>query len=167
VPNAVIICVGASREDQRNQRIADSAFRDRVLLLPRQPRDRMAAFTGLASVLVSPRSHGSNFPLKIFDYLAAGKPIVATDVPAHRAVLDDTLALLVPSTAAGMADGLIEVLRNRELAERLGAAGADYARLHLTWPSFVRSISEIYGEAEAHRTLRKATTANPHKVGAC
>ena len=61
-------------------------------VLPRQPRCRMAAFTELASVLVSPRSHGSNFPLKIFDYLAAGKPIVATDVPAHRAVLDNSLA---------------------------------------------------------------------------
>ena len=167
MPNAFIVCVGASREDQLNQRIVDGAFADRVRLLPRQPRCRMAAFTELASVLVSPRSHGSNFPLKIFDYLAAGKPIVATDVPAHRAVLDNSLALLVPSSAAAIADGLIKVLRSRELAERLGDAAAGYARLHLTWPSFVRSVSEIYDEAQAHGRLRRARNAKPHKVGAC
>jgi len=167
VPDAYLVFVGASNEAELDRRSGEGACAERVRLLPRQPRCRIAAFTELASVLVSPRSHGSNFPLKIFDYLAAGKPIVGTDVPAHRAVLDDSLALLVPSSAAAMADGLINVLRDRELAERLGAAAAGYARLHLTWPSFVRSISEIYGEAQAHHRLRMAKNANPHKVGAC
>jgi glycosyltransferase involved in cell wall biosynthesis len=136
-------------------------------VLPRQPRGRIAAFTELASILVSSRNHGGNFPLKIFDYLAAGKPIVATDVPAHRAVLDDSLALLVCPSADAMAEGLIKVLRDRELADRLAAAAAAYARQHLAWSNFVHAVGEIYGRAQAHYGLRAAARLQRHDLAGC
>jgi glycosyltransferase involved in cell wall biosynthesis len=165
VPNAFMVFAGAS-SGQLHHRVGNSTHANRVRVLPRQPRRRMDAFIELASVLVSPRNHGGNFPLKIFDYLAAGKPIVATDVPAHRAVLDDTLALLVPSSPAAIAEGVIRVLRDRALAERLAAAGAAYAREHLTWPIFVRSVDEIYSGAQPHRRLHEAN-AEPHNLAGC
>jgi glycosyltransferase involved in cell wall biosynthesis len=164
LPHVFMVFVGASTKAELNRRLGEDACAERVRLLPRQPRDRMAAFTELATVLVSSRNHGGNFPLKIFDYLAAGKPIVATDVPAHRAVLDDSLALLVPSTPAAMAEGLIRVLQDRELADRLAAGAAAYARQHLAWSTFVRSVGEIYSEAQARCGLREATKSKPHDL---
>ena len=43
-------------------------------------------------VLASPRRHGQNTPFKVFTYLASGKPLVATRIPTHTQLLDDSLA---------------------------------------------------------------------------
>jgi glycosyltransferase involved in cell wall biosynthesis len=166
-PDVYLLFVGAATEAELARRVGDGAHAERVRVLPRQPRDRMPAFTRLASILVSPRNHGGNFPLKIFDYLAAGKPIVATDVPAHRAVLDDSLALLVPATADAIAAGLIQVLQDRELAERLATAAARYARQHLAWSSFVRSVGEIYARAQARHGSGAAARLERHDLAGC
>jgi glycosyltransferase involved in cell wall biosynthesis len=167
VPDAYLVFVGASREAELDRRPGGGAYAERVRVLSRQPRNRMAAFTELASILVSPRNHGGNFPLKIFDYLAAGKPIVATDVPAHRAVLNDSLALLVRPSADAMAEGLIRVLRDRALADRLAAAAGAYARQHLAWSNFVDSVGEIYDRAQAHHGARTAARLRRHDLAGC
>ena len=45
-------------------------------------------------MLVSPRSTGTNTPLKIYQYLRSGRPIVATRLLTHTQVLDDDVAIL-------------------------------------------------------------------------
>lgn len=167
VPDVYLVFVGASTEAALTRRVGEGIGAERVRVLPRQPRGRIEAFTQLASILVSPRNHGGNFPLKIFDYLAAGKPIVATDVPAHRAVLDDSLALLVPASADAIAHGLIKMLQDRELAGRLAATAGAYARQHLAWSSFVRSVGEIYERAQTHHGSRAAARLERHNLAGC
>lgn len=164
VPEAVAVLVGAANTGELElirQRLPEAA-QARTRLLPRQPRERMAGFTTLASVLVSPRRHGHNFPLKLFDYLAASRPIVATDLPAHRCVLDDNLALLVPATAEGLADGIVRVMRDPALASRLTAAASTYAESELSWRSFVEQIASIYQMATTARAAsgRDVATAS-------
>jgi glycosyltransferase involved in cell wall biosynthesis len=161
VPEAVVTLVGAadaSEIELVRQRLPEQA-QARIRLLPRQPRERMADFTTLASVLVSPRRHGHNFPLKIFDYLAAGRPIVATDLPAHRCVLDDSLALLVPATAEGLAEGIVRGLQDPALAARLTEATSTYAESELSWGSFVEQIATIYQVAAAAGATNEPATA--------
>jgi glycosyltransferase involved in cell wall biosynthesis len=81
-----------------------------------------------AAVLVSPRSAGTNTPLKVYAMLASGKPIVATDIYSHTQVLDHDVAVLVPPTPAGLAGGLASVLRSPDISRRLAAnAKALYA----------------------------------------
>jgi glycosyltransferase involved in cell wall biosynthesis len=46
----------------------------------------------LCDVLVSPRLTGTNTPMKIYTYMASGKPIVATNIPAHN-ILKDVISL--------------------------------------------------------------------------
>ena len=63
-------------------------------------------------------------PLKLFEYMAAGRPIVASDLPAIREVLRDKVdALLVPpGDAAALADAIGRLLDDPALAARLAAA---------------------------------------------
>jgi glycosyltransferase involved in cell wall biosynthesis len=146
VPEAHAVLVGAANEAELGaaRDTLPEAVRSRVHLLPRQPRERIDGFVALADLLVSPRRYGRNFPLKLFDYLAAGKPVVATDVPAHRAVLDERLALLVSPTPVGLAAGIVRVLSEPALAARLGAAARRFADAELAWPVFVQGIAAIY-----------------------
>ena len=63
-----------------------------------------------ASVLVSPRSEGTNTPLKIYEQLASGIPLVATNIYSHTQVLNDNVAFLVKPEPDDMADGIIKAL---------------------------------------------------------
>ena len=67
-------------------------------------------YLDMADILVSPRISGTSIPLKIYTYLQAGKPILATDIAAHRHVLTREIAELVEPTKEGLAQGLINLL---------------------------------------------------------
>lgn len=61
---------------------------------------------------VSPRLHGTNTPLKVYEQLASGIPLVATNIYSHTQVLDDDIAVMVDPEPGDMARGLIEALTN-------------------------------------------------------
>lgn len=158
MPRAFFVVVGAS-SDAHAARLLEglpSEARARTRILARVPKDRVASFLTLADVLVSLRMRGRNAPLKIFDYMAMGRAMVATDIPAHRAVLDESLAVLVQPRADALADGIVELLRDVALRERLVGAALVYAHDALTWPSFVARIRSI-----AEGTLREAQAGQP------
>jgi glycosyltransferase involved in cell wall biosynthesis len=136
-PGTVFVAVGATNE-------AGGDFGANVRVLERQSRERMPLFLDLADVLVCPRSHGRNLPLKVLDYMAAGRPIVATDIAAHRAVLDHDRALLVDPSSRAMAAALVTLLDDSDLAGRLGAAARDYCIENFSWRSFVSFLGETY-----------------------
>ncbi len=150
VPGVAFVLVG---EDETGGTTVARGHADLVRagtlrVVKRQPRERIPRFLALADVLVSPRAYGDNLPLKIFDYLAAGKPIVATDIPAHRSVLDEENALLTGAWSPELASGIVRVLRDRDLAGRLAAAARTRAEERFGWYSFVRSVGELYGEID-------------------
>ena len=70
-------------------------------------------YSNLASVLVSPRSSGTNTPLKIYEQLASGIPLVATRIYSHTQVLDDNVAILVDPDPQDMARGILEALTDK------------------------------------------------------
>lgn len=148
VPDVTFVLVGA---DPGGGTAVERAHADLVRngslrVVRRQPRERIPMFLSLADVVVSPRAYGDNLPLKVFDYLAAGKPIVATDIPAHRAVLDESRALLTPPWSPEIANAIVRLLRDRDLAGSLAAAGRAYAEARFGWFEFVRSVDELYRE---------------------
>jgi glycosyltransferase involved in cell wall biosynthesis len=152
IPNAILVLVGA---DPANGLVtehgAQSLLRSGALrIIERQPRSEIAAYLAMADVLVSPRAYGGNLPLKIFDYLAAGRPIVATDIPTHRTVLTEERALLVAPRTEALAAGILAVLQDELRAARLGRAARAYADQHLGWEPFVESVAALYDEVCGH-----------------
>jgi glycosyltransferase involved in cell wall biosynthesis len=110
----------------------------------------MPAYLAMADVLVSARAYGGNLPLKIFDYLAASRPIVATDIPTHRTVLSEERAVLVAPRTEALAGGILAVLRDPARAAGLAAAARQYAKTHLGWGRFVEAVADLYDEVERH-----------------
>jgi glycosyltransferase involved in cell wall biosynthesis len=152
IPDATFVLVGA--ENGSGSLIRAEAARlveaGVVRIIDRQPRHEISSYFSMADVLVSPRVHGGNLPLKIFDYLAAGRPIVATDIPTHRTVLDENRAMLVPPHSRGLADGILSLLCDPAQAATLGHAARIYAEERLGWSSFVASLGELYEEVHRH-----------------
>jgi glycosyltransferase involved in cell wall biosynthesis len=144
-PNAVFVFVGAAPgSSDLGSSAAPHLESGALRLVERQPRQILAAYHSAADVLVSPRAYGGNLPLKVFDYLAAARPIVATDLPCHRTVLNEDRSVLVAPEGRALADGILLLLNDPERAARLAGAAQRYANEHLDWAAFVRHVGELY-----------------------
>jgi glycosyltransferase involved in cell wall biosynthesis len=83
-------------------------------------------------------------PMKLFQYLAAARPIVAPDLPDMRELLEhEHNALLVRAgDAAGAATAVARLLAEPELAARLASAAREKSR-ELTWDERGRRVAEF------------------------
>jgi glycosyltransferase involved in cell wall biosynthesis len=147
-PELSLVCVGAT--DAEIRALAgrtESNHLDRVHLVTRQKRDQMPAYMGLADCLVSPRIAGNNLPLKLFDYMASGKPIIATRGQAHQPLLDEGRALLSEPTPQSLADTIVSAFERPIEAQATGQRALRYAARHLSWTHFVRLVKSLYDEA--------------------
>src|SRR5262249_29775509 len=95
---------------------------ERCVFAGKRPPGELPLFLSLADVVVSPRSRGENTPFKVYTYMASGRPLVATRIPTHTQLLDDTTALLVEPTPEGLARGIADTLANPVAARRRAAA---------------------------------------------
>jgi glycosyltransferase involved in cell wall biosynthesis len=119
------------------------------LVAPTEVRRHLAPATML--VLPNTRSAISErytSPLKLFEYLAMGRAIVASDLPAIREVLTDGVsALLVPpGDPQLLADALSRLARDAELAGRLAEAAAALAPEY-TWSRRAERLEAVFGAA--------------------
>ena len=146
LPNTVFLLVGFDDSwDTKLLEQVDGLWKPgAVKLIPRRPKAEIYRYLSVADVVVSPREFGSNVALKVFDYMAAGKPIVATDSKAHRTVLNNDRAVLVGLGPEDLSGGIIRLLKNRDMAARLGESARAYAEENLSWNAFVDRVGRLY-----------------------
>ena len=124
-PNLYFAVIGGSPEqvDVRQTALMDAGLADRVFFPGHIHPDELPHVLAAADVLLSPRIAGGNTPLKLLDYLKAGRAIVACDNPANRLILNETTARLVAPDPAAFAAGIVALAGDAPLRERLGDAG--------------------------------------------
>jgi glycosyltransferase involved in cell wall biosynthesis len=116
-----------------------------VIFAGERPADEIPALLDAADVLVSPRSRGTNTPLKIYQYLRSGRVIVATRLLTHTQVLDDSVSILTPATADGFAAGILRALDHPDETARLGAAAATLAATKYSYEAYLARTREAVG----------------------
>lgn len=145
-PAARVVVVGGEPAQVELARAAGARLdvSRQVLFTGQRPPEEMPVYVGLADILVSPRSSGTNTPLKIYSYLWSGKAIVATDLETHRQVLDETTALLVPATATAIADAIVALLRDPVRRHALGVAGRRVAEERYSYRVYLDKVRRAY-----------------------
>jgi glycosyltransferase involved in cell wall biosynthesis len=129
--------------------VAAAGAAARCIFTGTRPPTELPAFLALADVLVSPRIHGANTPFKVYSYMASGKPLVATRIPTHTQLLDDTLAILVTPDAEAVAAGIRQALTDPQARKR-----AQHARELLEREYSPRRFREKVARAYAGITPR-------------
>jgi len=101
-------------------------------------------FIAMADILASPRIEGTSVPLKIYTYLKAGKPIIATNLPAHTLVLDHETAMLVEPEKEAFAAGLARLIEDEPLRQQLATQSLRLAEEKYSQASYLSRLAEIY-----------------------
>jgi glycosyltransferase involved in cell wall biosynthesis len=115
---------------------------DLVVFAGERPAEEIPRFLDAADVLVSPRSTGTNTPLKIYQYLRAGRPIVATRLLTHTQVLSDEVAILTDPTAGSFARGILRAINDPAEAGRLGRQAQHLADTKYTYEAYLERTRE-------------------------
>lgn len=120
-----------------------------TLVVGHKPHIDMPFYLKAADVLVLPNSGKEKIsraytsPLKLFEYMAAGRPIVAADVPAIREVLDESTAtFFVPDDSRSLSKAVRFVFDHQEEAEEK-AERAFCKVKEYTWESRVKKILDF------------------------
>jgi len=118
------------------------------------------------SVLLPVGQYRIAHPTKVFQYMAAGIPVVASDFPFLRDVIDrHRCGLLVnPEDPAAIADAVGYLLEHPEEAAEMGQRGIRAARYHFDWSSEERSLLTLYDRILVHdRPVANRSTPNEHE----
>jgi len=140
-PDAVLVVVGGgSYEPLVRQAIAENSLEKHVHMAGWRPHEELAAYYQHADVGLLPFRSGGQIDYtlanKLFDYMGAGLPFVASDVPPMRRVVEETRAgvLVKPADPADLARGMMEVL-SKGAAERaeMGRRGVTAIQERYNW----------------------------------
>ena len=122
LPNNVkLILVGGSEQYLVNFKryVKDSGEKDRVTIVPHIPKKDLLQYIEIADVLVLPNSAKDKMslytsPIKMFEYMASKRPIVASDLPSIKETLSDqdNAILFTPDDPKDLANKIHNVLTN-------------------------------------------------------
>jgi glycosyltransferase involved in cell wall biosynthesis len=159
LPAARAVIVGGHPKEADLARVTSLAsalgIASRVELTGLVPPTDVAARLAAASILVLPNSASAisnryTSPLKLFEYLAMGRPIVASDLPAIREILTDgeTALLVPPDDPEALARALARLAADPGLAASL-AAGAHALAPSFTWTARAERLEAALSGAAA------------------
>jgi phosphatidyl-myo-inositol dimannoside synthase len=159
VPDVELVAIGDGPLRSELERLADTvgvAASVRFIgAVSDQERDgwlRRANVFAMPSRLPADGLAGEGFGIVYLEAAAYGKPVVAGNVAgALDAVADGESGLLVdPTDPRAVADALTTLLLDRELAARLGSAGAERAK-SFAWPLIAARVEAVLFEQLARR----------------
>jgi glycosyltransferase involved in cell wall biosynthesis len=156
LPDTRALIVGGHEQEPDLARVQAFALQldcgSRITFTGLLPPADVAARLREADVLVLPNpasavSNRFTSPLKLFEYMGAGRPIVASDLPSLREVLThERNALLVPAGNPPAVTAAIRRLKDdRELGARLAAQAAEDVRAY-TWERRAERLEALFGE---------------------
>ena len=167
--NATIIGGDAAEPDF--QRLQDTSrsigLGSRVEFVGMVEPSRVSGLLAKGDVLVLPNvgaeptvNHTS--PLKLFEYMAAGKPIVASNLPSIREVLRDgeNAVLVEPGNPTALTSGLRRVLEDRKLAERIASRAFDEVAEY-SWDCRAERVEALLNEVMSGVQLDDSQRASP------
>jgi glycosyltransferase involved in cell wall biosynthesis len=146
--NAQLVLVGGTAQAIAAYRVraAELEIAANVHFLGPRPVSLLGNYLRQADVLVSPRIRGVNTPMKLYSYLDSGVPVLATRLPTHTQVLDDSLAVLVDPVPEAVGTGLVALFRDPMARAEFGSRGRRLARREFATQAVERRLRDFYAE---------------------
>jgi glycosyltransferase involved in cell wall biosynthesis len=139
---------------------------ERVDLLGEQSREAVATLLGNARVglcMLHPvPGYPESYPVKLFEYMAAGIPVIASDFPAWREIVEGAGCGIViePQQPSALAEALASLLVKPELAAAMGERGRQATTDRYHWGSEGRRLVMLYDRLLGGGSDRESVAAS-------
>ena len=150
-----LLIVGDGPERVRLEALAASlGIADATVFTGAVPHAAIPSYVAAMDVAVAPYDRAEGFyfsPLKLFEYMAAGRPVVAADIGQLAECLrhGETALLYPPGDVAALAATLRTLVDQPVVGTRIGAAGRRWVERHRTWSGNARRVFELVEAAGA------------------
>ena len=150
---ARLLIVGDSYLRPRFQALVLAALRPYIHFLGHVPAADLPRWYATGDIFVSPASGNESFGIVLLEAMAAGRPVVATDIPGYRSVIvpGENAEAFPPGDVTALAATLVRLIddpaRRAELARRGRIRAMEFA-----WPRVVDRIEQVYRETLQRRS---------------
>ncbi len=151
-PDIIFLAVGGSDEDIKfyQKKAHDLNIANQVIFLDSKTQAQLAQYQKAADVLLMPfpkNEHYAYFmsPLKMFEYMVAKRPIIASDLPSIREILNEqNAAFCQPNDPVTLARSISRVLSNLEISEQIAEKSYQDVQSY-SWDKRVERILKFIG----------------------
>lgn len=119
---------------------------DRIIFTGMVPYQEVPLYINAGDVCTSPKAglKSGYSPLKLCEYMACGKPVVASRASGLEIVEDSGGGILVePKDSAALAAAMIKLLQNQQLRKQMGENGRRYVVENQSWESVAKRVAEV------------------------
>jgi glycosyltransferase involved in cell wall biosynthesis len=154
-PDISLIVIGGTPEtiNAYREKCDKLGLANSVVFAGPKPFSDLEAYMDQVDILVSPRTQGENTPMKIYNYMASGKPMIATDIVSHTQVLDASIAKLVAVEPAALAAAINELAAAPDMRNEMGQRCKLHAQRNYSVASFEKRLAEFYCKLEPQINL--------------
>jgi len=144
--DVVFMVVGghADQIDQYKKMAEDYGVLDSYIFTGQVKPYEVKDYLEAADILVTPRIEGNNTPLKIYEYLRSGRPIVATNHITHTQVLDTNVSVLTEPNAKAFASGISRILNDDELKRAIIENALKLSEDKYSYQAYINKTESIY-----------------------
>ncbi len=150
---ARLLVVGDSYLRPRFEAAVPAALRDHVRVLGHVPSADLPRWYATGDVFVSPATGNESFGIVLVEAMAAGRAIVASDIPGYRSVVVPEVNGVVapPGDAAVLAGQIVRLANDEALRRELGRRGRERS-LEFAWPRVTDAIEAADRDVMARRS---------------
>ena len=147
--HALIVGDGPAEEQLRSQ-VRELGLHDRVTFTGRVPHDAISDYIASMDIAVSPHATPYASPMKILEYMAMGKAVVAPDMPNIRDIITDGQdgVLFTPENAADLGRCLNWLIAQPEMRASVGQWARKTVESKRTWQHNAAQVVEIVKAAQ-------------------
>ena len=144
MPDVRVLVAGPGNPDEFLDQI-DAQLRSRIQFLGKLSEEEKADFMSSVGAYVGPNTGGESFGIILAEALAGGAAVVASDIPAFEAVLQNGKygKLFKSEDSTDLAKVIIELLRDRAKRDEMAHSGQEYAQ-KFDWDVVAENIFEVY-----------------------
>ncbi|MFH1245499.1 MAG: glycosyltransferase family 4 protein [Candidatus Omnitrophota bacterium] len=143
---------------------ADLGIGNKVIFTGAVPHQEIPSYIAAASICVAPfrdtQVTRCKSPLKIVEYLASGKPVVASNVGEVRKMVGGVGILVKPGEQHPLAEGILKLLKHETLREKISRLSRQRIENKYTWERTAASILSAYNKI-TKTANRQPLTENP------
>ena len=145
LPNIRLIVVGPGNLDKDSHRILGASNPQDVVLAGRVSYDHLARYYATADIFCAPATGAESFGIVLLEAMAAGKPIVASNIDGYNGIIrHGRQGLLFPKRdTEAMASALRFLVLNPDLAQQLGKTGRMMVEQY-RWSSVAKQVESYY-----------------------